>query len=133
VERGLWSAIQGLAFAQQIPELGRRAEALAALAEHLAEPQRGEALAQALEAARAIGSEGPRSEALAALALHLATRPASPLYSLWSQTLPVLASRTRKDLLADLGALVPVILRLGGPQAAADVYRAILDVGQWWP
>jgi len=36
-------------------------------------------------------------------------------------------------LLADLRALVPVILRLGGPQAVAEIFWAIQDVGRWWP
>jgi hypothetical protein len=90
-------------------------------------------LGQALEAARAIKQEGSRSEALAALTARLATRPTASLYPLWSRTLPVLASRTRRALLADLRGFLPVILRLAGPQAAADIFRAIQDVGQWWP
>jgi aminopeptidase N len=127
---------RGEALAQAARAIGQedsRSRALAALAAHLPEPQRGEALAQDLEDERAIRDEDSRSPALAALAPHLATRPAPFLYPLWSKTLPVLASRTRRELLADLSDLLPGILRLGGLQAATEVFRAIQDLGQWWP
>ena len=45
----------------------------------------------------------------------------------------LLARRTRKDLLSDLDALVPAIARLGGEKAIAETFRAIQDVGRWWP
>jgi hypothetical protein len=124
---------QALEAARNIGDEGYRLLALAALAPHLSEPLRSQTLEQALEAARNIGNEYDRSGALAALAPQLGALPASTLYALWRQTLPVLASRKRRALLADVRALVPVIVRLGGPQAAADVFQAIGDVGKWWP
>ena len=39
----------------------------------------------------------------------------------------------RKELLANLCALAPVIAALGGPEALAETFRAIQDVGRWWP
>src|SRR5208337_3794242 len=86
-----------------------RARALAALAPHLTPPLLG----PALEAARAIGDEGRRSEALAALAPHLVKLSPGTLYPLWNATLQLAATRTRKDLLSDLRALVPVLATLG--------------------
>lgn len=50
-----------------------------------------------------------------------------------AETLPVLARRTRQDLLSDLESLAPVIHALGGEPAAAETFRAIQDVARWWP
>jgi hypothetical protein len=33
----------------------------------------------------------------------------------------------------DLIALVPVLAALGGAEAVAEAFRAIQDVGRWWP
>ena len=87
----------------------------------------------ALAAARAIGDADDRAKALVGLAPHLAQLPCQRLYPLWQETLPILAARTREDLLADLCALAPVIAALGGEEAVAETSRAIQDVGLWWP
>jgi hypothetical protein len=63
----------------------------------------------------------------------LAKRERPALYPLWAETLPVLVSRTRRNLLSDLRALAPVIAKLGGAEAVAETFRAIQDVGRWWP
>jgi hypothetical protein len=47
--------------------------------------------------------------------------------------LHALAHRLRPDLLADLRALAPIIVKLGGEEAIAEIFRAIQDVGRWWP
>ena len=124
---------EALAAARELPETVRsgspRAEAPAALAPHLPP----NLLAQALAAAREIGNESARAEALAALAPRLAELPRPALYPLWDETLPLLARRTRPDLLADLRALVPVIHALGGEAAIAETARAIQDTARWWP
>ena len=72
---------------------------------------------------------------LAALAPHLVNLSPGTLYPLWYATLQLAATRTRKDLLIDLRALVPVLAALGGAEAVAvaETFRAIQDVGQWWP
>ena len=107
-----------------------RCEMLAALAPHLTAPLLGEAL----EAARAI-EDGSRSGMLAALAPQLADLTPATLSPLWSRTLRHLATRTRWNLLRDLSALVPLLTAtaLGGAEATAETFRAIQDVGRWWP
>ena len=104
--------------------------ALAALASRLAELGHP---AEALEAAQAIGDEEERSAALAALAPRLAELPSTTLYPLWSETIRLSATRTREGLLGDLCALVPFLAVLGGAEATAETFRAIQDVGRWWP
>src|SRR5271157_4826165 len=96
VEKGIWPGLQGLAYARQIQEPELRTRALAALAPRLAELGHS---AEALEAARAIESEGPRSRALDALAPQLAELTLATFSPLWSRTLRLLATRTRRDLL----------------------------------
>jgi hypothetical protein len=54
-------------------------------------------------------------------------------YPLWCQTLHGSATRVRSALLSDLGALTPVIFRLGGEAAIAESTSAIADVGRWFP
>ena len=88
---------------------------------------------QALEAARAIETDWLRARAVAALAPHLVKLSPETLYPPWDATLQLAATRTRKDLLSDLRALVPVLARLGGAEAVAETFRAIQDVGRWWP
>jgi hypothetical protein len=95
-----------------------------------------ELLTQALDAARSIENEEYRSRALAAVAPHLAALPLSDLSTLWAQTLPVLAARTRPRLIADFRSLTPVLVALAGQNAATElgeVARAITDVARWWP
>jgi hypothetical protein len=102
---------------------------LTALLPHLSESLLGEAL----EAARDLPQALARAEALALLAPRLVTVPLEPLYALWRETLPILARRSRRDLLMDLGALSPIIEALGGHEAAALTFSAIQDVARWWP
>jgi truncated hemoglobin YjbI len=124
---------QALAAARGIRDERWRAQALATLAPHLPPDERPQVLAEALAAAREIGDADDRAEALAALAPRLAELPRPALYPLWDKTLPVLARRTRPDLLADLQALVLVIHALGGEAAITETARAIRDVARWWP
>ena len=44
-----------------------------------------------------------------------------------------LAARTRRELLADLRELAPVIAVLGGAGVVAGTLSAIQNVGRWWP
>jgi hypothetical protein len=125
---------EALGAARELPEQERfsvspRVEALTGLIPHLPEALLGEALA----AAREIGDTDGRAKVLAGLPPHLARLPRQRLYPLWRETLPILAARTRKDLLADLHALGPVIAALGGEEGVAETFRAIQDVGRWWP
>ena len=106
-----------------------RSPALANLAPHLPEALLGEALA----VAQGIGDADSRARALAALIPGLTALPPQLLYQTWDATLPALASRTRSDLLSDLGILEPTIFALGGQDAVVETFRAIQDVGRWWP
>ncbi|MFC1465135.1 MAG: hypothetical protein ACFLMY_09825 [Candidatus Brachytrichaceae bacterium NZ_4S206] len=124
---------EALATAREIEDERRRAEALGALAAHLGEPLRSEASSAALAAARDIEDADDRAPVLTTSAKRLADLPRAQAYPLWADTLPVLAHRTRKDLLSDLRALAPLIHALGGEQAAGEAFRAVRDVGAWWP
>jgi hypothetical protein len=78
-------------------------------------------------------NEYARTAALGTLAPRLIQIPRQDLYPMWQETLPVLARRTRRDLLTDLRALVPVIVALGGSDAITATFRAIQDVATQWP
>ena len=122
---------EALAVARQIQNESARAMALAEIAPKLPDPQ--EALNEALAVASQIQNEYDRAGVLAKIAPRMSELSPSELYPLWQENLHVLAQRTRKDLLSDLGALAPVILALGGPEALEDTACAIQDVGRWWP
>ncbi len=122
-----------LAAARSIDHPRYRARALANLAPHLPPNERETALVDALYTAREITDPDDRAQALTSLASHLAQLPLPTLYPLFHDTLHHLARRTRRDLLGDLRALLPVLERLGGPEALEELARAIVDVGEWWP
>jgi len=122
----LWEA---LAAAQAIQWSNYRTEALAGLVPYLSEPL----LQGALAAVREIGWRSVRAKALAGLAPRLTQLPPQHLYTLWQETLPILADRPRQHLFADLRALEPVIAALGGVEAVTETFHAIQDVGRWWP
>lgn len=54
-------------------------------------------------------------------------------YAPWLEALYILPAHPRLHLLSDLCALIPVLVALGGAEAMREVFRAIRDVGQWWP
>jgi hypothetical protein len=110
-----------------------RADTLCALALHLLPDLQSQALHDALAAIRDISDEYARTAALGTLAPRLIQIPRQDLYPMWQETLPVLARRTRRDLLTDLRALVPVIVALGETDAIAATFRAIQDVAARWP
>ncbi len=84
--------------------------------------------------AGSIEDDKHRSKALATLAPQLAVlSSATRILREPREALPILAERTRKQLLADLGALVPVIEALGGAEAVEEAVQAVQDVGWWWP
>jgi hypothetical protein len=115
--------------ARGIVNEGRRAQSLGVLAPHLT----ADLLGRALEAALEIVNEGRRTEALSALMPQLETLPRGVLYPLWVSSLRSSASRTRKNLLTDLRAFIPLISALGDVDALAGVYAAIEESGRWWP
>lgn len=129
-----------LAAARETGDEQRQALALTGLAPHLPPEQREEALVEALAAAHTIGDERKHAAALAGLTTHLAAwAQAQPerTYPAACATLRALAVRPRLAFLQDLRALRPFFLVLlpesAQPQAVAETFRAIQDVGRWWP
>ncbi|HUX77182.1 MAG TPA: hypothetical protein VMY40_11135 [Anaerolineae bacterium] len=126
---------KALAAAREIEHEGGRADALSGLAPHLS----AELLGQALTAAREIGDAQKRAQVLYDLAPNLTELSGSALMHLWledwdgASLLHALAHRPRPHLLADLVALAPVIAAMGGEEALGEAFRAIQDVGHWWP
>lgn len=113
-----------------------RAPLLADLLPHLAGSLREEVLTESVAAASAIRRKTNRLWVLSEIAPYmtsLAETDSHNAYLLWKKILPVLASRTREDLLADLQVLAPLLATLGGSMAAVEAFRAIQDVGRWWP
>ena len=136
VEKKVWEPQTALAYARQVADPGQRVQALAGLAPHLPPDLKEEALREALAAARELGDEDARAEALAGLAprwAEWAGRERAAAYALWPETLRRLAARPRPHLLSDLSALSPVLSALGGAEAVGEAFRAIQDVGRWWP
>lgn len=88
---------------------------------------------EAFIVARKIEYQHWRTEALTKLAAELEMLPINILYPLWIESLPVLTTRSRKNLLNDLIVLGPVITALGGSRAKDSLFSAIQDVGHWWP
>ena len=120
---------EALAAARKIERESTRSQILVGLAPHLPESL----LPEAVTAAREIRDADDRARALAGLAPRLAALPRPAFYPLWTEALPALARRTRRDLLSDLRALEPVIPALGGEPAVVETFRAIREVGRWWP
>ncbi len=88
---------------------------------------------EALRTARAIEHDGARAHALARLIPQLALLPRQKLYLVWSQMLHCSAQRVRRDFLAELAALAPLLSILGGPETVVQAVAAIQTVSQWWP
>ena len=74
-----------------------------------------------------------RAAAIVSLALAAIDLPAEQLHTHFDDALRVLATRSRREALAHLATLAPVIHKLGGESAAREVHSAIADVGRWWP
>jgi hypothetical protein len=123
---------EALAEARAIQDATDRAEALTEFGSHVPEPLKRQVLDEALAAAREIRIPDYRVRAVTRLVQHVTGLTPPVLYSIWRETLHVLASSTRKDLLQNLRALVNVIDALGGANGAEDTYHAIRDVGRWW-
>ncbi len=110
---------------------------LVPLLRSLPEAKRPAVLKRALKMTHAIGDINGRSRALGALGPYLvtdeATLPLGELYALWRDTLHKVTEQRRQDLLAHLQCLAPVISAFGGAEAVEETFRAIQNVGQWWP
>ncbi|MBR8832807.1 MAG: hypothetical protein DSM106950_01870 [Stigonema ocellatum SAG 48.90 = DSM 106950] len=122
-----------LTIAREIQTQEGHAEALLELVPLLDEnTQKSEMIREILTYFVAIDAEHSRVGQLQFLAPYMAEIPNSSLHKFWCETLEILARRTRKDLLSDLGALIPVINSLGEAQAIEEIASAIQDVSRWW-
>jgi hypothetical protein len=121
----------------------KQTEAIAELSIKLAEQEYFE---ESLAVAEMIRNEVSRAEALVNLASRfpipkpllakiLATAWETPKSEPYPAQLPddEPARLTRADLLDNLCRMAPIIATLGGLEAVAETYRAIQDVGRWWP
>jgi hypothetical protein len=111
----------------------RRAEALTELLSDLSGSRQKQVLKEALTAARQPGDMEMRARSFARLIPYLAALSTADLYTLWVELLHELVVCTRDNIYADLQVLVPVIARLGSLDAVTETFRAIQDVGRWWP
>jgi hypothetical protein len=112
---------------------GGQARALSELIPRLSESLKDEAVVEALAAARVIQDTDARAQILSELTPHLLQLPRQILYAVWRDTLRVLATRTRKDLLSDFCALEPIMVTLGQSVVMVETFHAIQDIGRWWP
>jgi hypothetical protein len=124
---------EALRVAREIGDEYDRSRALTSLAPRLPQAEREGVLREALAAAREIEDEYDRSRALAGLGPYLAEFPRTILFSLWRETLRILSTHRRRDLLGDIRALAPVVAALGGGEAVVEIIGAIQDVFRWWP
>jgi len=124
---------EALAVARTIKDAYYRGLALVKLAPHLSESLQAVTFQEALAAARTIEEEHTRARVLARLAPHLEHLSIATLYPLWCETLHILASRTRSDLLSDIGVLLPIVTVLGEKEALVTIAQAIIEVGKWFP
>jgi len=92
-----------------------------------------ELLAGALSYICAFDNKNTRAHALIMLRSRFMELGHERLVALWEDALPVLSSRTRKDLLDDLQALNPVFQSIGGEETITKACISIQDVGRWWP
>jgi hypothetical protein len=117
---------EALLAARAIKDEYYRALALSKLAPHLPE-----ILPEALLVARAIQHEYDRAYALSGMILPLKSSSSFD-FSLWKESLRLLACRERKNLLEDITELSSVIIALGGSEALTQTARAIQEVGRQW-
>jgi Trypsin-like peptidase domain len=121
VEKGVWTPIQGLASARQIPDGWRRAEVLVDLAPHLSEPLPWEALADA----RAIADEYRRAQALAGLVPRLGELGYGE--EALAAAREIADDESRAQALVELAPHLPEPLQVTVLQEALAVVRAIAD------
>lgn len=116
---------QTLAAILEIHESRDRAKALAALA-----PYRPDVVLAAVEGLPEVWE---RKEVLAALSPHCRLLSQRYLHSLFCSLLRHSSKSTRRELLYDLSALIPIIVELGKNQALEGVIQSARDVTTWWP
>jgi hypothetical protein len=92
-------------------------------------------LDEALAAARQIETSSVRLYALIPLAQRKSQFPADDaLYPLWRDLLHMLSAETRRDFLAYVPALIPLMVALcESDQIIKDAVHSLRQVGRFWP
>jgi hypothetical protein len=124
---------EAVSAAKQLDQEVLIAESLTRLMSHVNGPTKDTILHTALIAARSTRPDNARADALRALVPELLRLPRDQLLSLWHETLPELAGRSRPGLLEDLGVLAPLTAALGGSLAMNESVQAVLEIERWWP
>ncbi len=127
-----------LAIIERLWEVEERLTKRAALLPYLSAEEQIASLTEAITYTRTIDDTERRTSLLQTLAPHLAALPEATRHALWNETLSLLATRTRSDVLADLRALVPLIAALDSDLATPapifqEVANAILQTARWFP
>jgi hypothetical protein len=117
----------------QIEDEYTRGINFAKIASRLSEQKKSGVLKKAINTISEIEDEDLREQGLVEIVPYLLELKPSNLHSMWSEMLHTSSQKTRSGLLSDIGALVPIILALGGEEALLETARAIEDVGRWWP
>jgi hypothetical protein len=115
-----------------------RASAARALLEFerdLSAPLLAEALESVCSSVGALGGKAQRVDLLTKLAEPLASLAPDVLAPIWSRALRKLGTTAneRRQLLAEIEALIPILAALGGQAGLREAARAIRDVGAWFP
>ncbi|MDD4650937.1 MAG: metallophosphoesterase [Methanothrix sp.] len=124
---------EAIEIAREIKDEWQRSIALACVATKFDDFRRPELLEETLKVAREIVNAVDRSEALARISPLIADYSPKELYDPWCETVRLSVSRTRAATIADLQALIPIIISLGGQEALKSFADSIIIVGQWWP
>jgi hypothetical protein len=133
---------EALEAARKISQDEDRGKALMHLVPYLPQSMRQHALREAVAVAWGLSDRSffhTLGQELMDMVSRLTGLPYPELAFLWSEVhngenlLRFLAGRTRESLLSNLSALAPVIHKLDGEEAIAEVFSAIQDVGRWWP
>ncbi len=96
-------------------------------------PETSQVLKEALSLVWCTENREHIPQLLAEIVPALVTLSRAQLAEFWQDILTHLTQRRRKNLLADLIALEPIIFSLGGADGIAEISHAIQDAGRWWP
>jgi hypothetical protein len=121
------------ASARAIGDERSRSEALASLAPLRSERERAEVLGEALAAARTTEYARVRPGLLRKVAQQVSSIADLDWEAFGQETLWMLASRKRSELVSDIRALSPLVSSVGGSAAVKEAGRAVQDVGRWFP
>jgi hypothetical protein len=131
--------MRALKLARSLDDGTTRIEALVSIAPHLLEPVQTQVRREWLSDVTDLGEQAGRTAVLEA-SIEQFTRqtgnaelPTGTDYEFWSDTLRLLGSSARKDVLKNLPRLLPLTVRLGGEVALAEAVQAIAEVGTWFP